>query len=214
MAPEPAVAKASIQITRKKRTSNHYQLLVRAFAAYQAGDFAGAQKSYLETLKHAPGNRDALLGLAAIAQHSGNTGRARAYYRDLLTINPADSVAISGLIALQNGRDTVQSESSIKMLLDSEPEAAHLHFVLGTQYVNQSRWAEAQQSFFLAHRYDPDNTDYMFNLAISLDHLGQSDAALQYYRKALEASDSQQTGFNASAILKRIEVLAARKNRS
>jgi len=214
MTSEPAVAKASIQISRKKRASNQYQLLVRAFAAYQAGDLISAQKNYLEMLRHAPGNRDALLGLAAIAQHSSNTGRARAYYQKLLTINPADSVAISGLIALQNGRDAVQSESNIKMLLDSEPEAAHLHFALGTQYVNQSRWAEAQQSFFLAHSYDPDNANYMLNLAISLDHLGQGDAALQYYRKALEASDSQQTGFNASAVLKRIDVLAARKKRS
>ncbi|HEC15707.1 MAG TPA: tetratricopeptide repeat protein [Sedimenticola sp.] len=209
--PQPAVAKPPIRIIRERVPARRQRLLERAYAAYLAGDLAGARQDYLEALKHAPDDRNGLLGLAAIAQRRGDIAAARRYYRRLLDINPADSVAASGMIGLQEGADAVQGESRLKMLLDLEPEAAHLHFALGTQYVSQSRWAEAQQSFFQAHRYDPGNADYMFNLAVSLDRLGQGDAALQYYRKALAASAGRQAGFDPAAARKRIEALTAGK---
>jgi Tfp pilus assembly protein PilF len=39
----------------------------------------------------------------------------------------------------------------------------------------------------MAYARDPDNADYLFNVAVSLDHLRQNKLAAQYYRMALNA---------------------------
>ena len=73
---------------------------------------------------------------------------------------------------------------------------------------NQQRWAEAQQAFFDAHRLDSDNADYAYNLAVSLDRLAQSAAALGFYRRALELSDRGYASFGADEVMRRIESIS------
>jgi Flp pilus assembly protein TadD len=48
----------------------------------------------------------------------------------------------------------------------------------------------------------------VFNLAVSLDQLGQIETALNYYRKAMALADRQPVNFNTSAILARIRSLS------
>src|SRR5260221_13502771 len=63
------------------------------------------------------------------------------------------------------------------------PGPALLHFSLGTQYAQQSRWSEAQAAYFKAHSVDPENAHYAFNLAVSLDQLHQGKLALEFYQR-------------------------------
>jgi tetratricopeptide (TPR) repeat protein len=181
--------------------------LEQAYSAYQSGDLKAAKQGYQQALKRASDNRDALMGLAAVHQQQGDPQQARRYYQLLLKLNPKDSVAVSGLLSLQS-RGAVEKESQIKMLLDQEPNAAHLHYALGSQYVSQSRWAEAQQAFFQAFSNAPENPDYIFNLAVSLDHLGKRKMALVYYRRALEQSPGRQVGFDTGRLKQRIGQLS------
>lgn len=183
-------------------------LLRRAYDDYQSQNHVAAAALYRQVLTREPGNRDALLGMAACAQNNGQRDEARAYYRRLLELDPRDSLAMSGLLSLRDGADAIQESSRIKMMLDQEPGAAHLHFSLGAQYVAQSRWAEAQQAFFQALRHAPENPDYAYNLAVTLDRLGQSAAALGYYRQARQLAQGRQTGFELSRVERRIGTLA------
>ena len=80
-----------------------------------------------------------------------------------------------------------------------------MHFGLGNYYASQARWAEAQNSYFNAFRLDNDNPDYAYNLAIGLDHLAQRQAAVKYYRLALELVGDQLPGFEQAVVQKRIE---------
>ena len=64
-----------------------------------------------------------------------------------------------------------------------------LHFTLGNQLAQQGRWAEAQQEYFKAFAAEPDNADFAYNLAVSLDHLRQPRLALEYYRRALALAE-------------------------
>ena len=52
------------------------------------------------------------------------------------------------------------------------------------------RWPDAQQAYFQAHQLQPDNPDYAFNLAVALEHIGQPKAALDFYRRAVQAATS------------------------
>ena len=74
-----------------------------------------------------------------------------------------------------------------------------LNFTLGNQLAQQGRWAEAQQEYFKAYSAEPDNADFAYNLAVSLDHLRQSRQALDYYQRAIALGEKRGASFDLSA---------------
>ncbi len=206
--PAPLTAPAPLHIVREQVPDPVYTVLRRAYAAYQAGSMDEAERQYRLVIGREANNRDALLGLAAVAQRGARLNEARGLYARLLELNPKDSAAIASLMAMDGNTALTQSESRLKFLIDQEPAAAHLHFALGSLYVAQSRWAEAQQAFFNAYHYDSDNGDYVFNLAVSLDRLGQGASALPYYRLALAAAAHGAVQYDSAALNKRIDNLS------
>ncbi len=117
----------------------------------------------------------------------------------------AQAAALSGSAA---EADPQTAESRQKGLLSAQPESAPLNFALGNLYARQARWAEAQQVYFNAVAADGDNPDYLFNLAVSLDHLRQPRLAGQHYRMALEAAARRPAAFDRAGIEKRLAELA------
>lgn len=200
---------SAIAISRSRSVSKQDQLINSAYAAYTGGDYARAEADYSQVLAYRPGNRDALLGMAAIAYRRGNTQSAFEYYLELLKQFPKDPVARAAIINLQGNTDPVRSESTLKQMIAENPGASWLHFILGNVYAGSGRWADAQQAFFEAYRLQPQNPDYAYNLAVSLDHLGQARAANDYYKTALELADTNQTSFNTAAVIGRINSLSA-----
>ena len=149
-----------------------------------------------------------MLGLGAIAVREGEWDAASAYYTALLNLNPKDSIAQAGIIAIHENVDPLRGESQIKLLLREEPEAPHLHFTLGNMYADQGRWGEAQRAYFDAYRLQSDNADYAYNLAVSLDQLGQAKPAGDYYRQALELAAEHGAVFDQPGVRDRLLKLA------
>jgi Flp pilus assembly protein TadD len=203
------VDQSAIAISRTKSVDKKDQLINTAYNEYNKGNFAVAVAAYQGVLKDMPENRDALLGMAAIAWRKGNIQNAYEYYLKVLRLYPKDTVAATGIISLQDYADPLRSESTIKLMLREQPDAAFLHFALGNNYASQSRWPEAQQAFFEAWRLQSDNPDYAYNLAVSLDQIGQAHPAMEYYRKALELADTTQVSFNTASVLARVNDLSA-----
>jgi tetratricopeptide (TPR) repeat protein len=179
-----------------------------AYAAYQAGDLTAARNEYQQALREDPANRDALLGLAATEVRSGRYEVAEAAYLRLLQGDPRDAYAQAGLLALRSARmDPIATESRVKSLLAADPSAHVLHFTLGNQLAQQGRWAEAQQEYFKAFAAEPDNPDFAYNLAVSLDQLRQPKVALEYYRRALALAEKRSASFDAAAARERVSQL-------
>lgn len=92
-------------------------------------------------------------------------------------------------------------------LLRQHPESAALHFALGNLLARQARWSEAQQSYFHAVAAEGGNPDYLFNLAVSLEHLHQLPAAARYYRLAVNAAAARAAAFSAAQAEQRLSIL-------
>jgi len=206
------VDQSAIAISRTRSADKKDQLINTAYAEYNKGNYVVAEAAYQGVLDTMPDNRDALLGMAAIAWRKGNVQSAYEYYLRVMKLYPKDVVAATGIMSLQGYTDPVKNESLIKLMLRDQPEAAFLHFASGNNYASQSRWPEAQQAFFEAYRLQPDNPDYVYNLAVSLDQIGQSRPAMDYYSKALELADTTQVSFNTANVLARVNDLARISN--
>jgi tetratricopeptide (TPR) repeat protein len=183
--------------------------IVAGYAAYQSGDLTAARSEYQQALRDEPANRDALLGLAAVEMRSQRYDLADGYYQRLLQADPRDPHAQAGAIALRSQQlDPVLAESRIKTLLATDKDANVLYFTLGNQYAAQGRWPEAQQAYFKAFAADPDNPDFAFNLAVSMDQIRQPQLALEYYRRALALAEKRSANFSRDAARTRIQQLS------
>lgn len=184
--------------------------LMRAYEALQAGEIAQAKSLYLQVLEADPRNIDALLGLGVIASKEGRVEEAVKYYQRILELEPRNAYAQAGLIAIMGGSDPASSETRLRQLIAREP-SAFLYFTLGNLYADQGQWPGAQQAYFQAYQSQPDNPDYAFNLAVGLEHLGQTRQALDYYRKALDLSFRKgRANFDQNLVIQRVGQLSTR----
>ncbi len=178
--------KVPLKLSSKSPIASVDPVLLAAYQAFTRGEDASAQQQYRQVLLRDVRNVDALLGMAAIAQRQGRDADAAGWYQKVLDVEPQNMIAQSAMAAPQANTDIVSAESRIKSMLAQQPDAAHLHAALGNMYAEQSQWPSAQNAYFDASRFAPNNADYAFNLAISLDQMGKRNLALAQYLRALE----------------------------
>jgi tetratricopeptide (TPR) repeat protein len=204
-APETA-GDGGVRLSRSTPAPN--LTLERAYEALQAGRLDEARAGYERTLRNDAKNTDALLGLATIAARQGQAERAHAFYMQALESDPNDPTAQAGVINMRGLADPSQSESRLKTALSRQPDSPALNFALGNLYARQENWSEAQQAYFRAYSTEPDNADFIFNLAVSLDHMHQDKLAAQYYRMALDTAEltsaSSAPSFDGNLVRRRL----------
>jgi tetratricopeptide (TPR) repeat protein/nitrate reductase NapE component len=208
LAPASPTGGMAFKIKHRSVPDKLHPRLERAYEAWRSGNLVEAKRDYERVLRSDPRNRNAMLGLGAIAVREGRWDDASERYTALLRLNPKDSIAQAGLIAVHENVDPLRGESQIKLLLREEPDAPHLHFTLGNMYAAQRRWGEAQAAYFDAYRLESENPDYAYNLAVSLDQLGKSDLAADYYRRALALAAEQGAVFDQPSVRDRLLRLA------
>ena len=208
--PQPTVdvSAGEVRIARSAAPAAVDASLQRAYMAFGNGDLDQAEALYRVALTEHPDRRDALLGLGAVALKRGDLARAYQNYAAVLKLQPDDAVASAALFSLTGG-DGEGTAARLRMLLDSHGDAAFIHFALGNWYARKQRWGDAQAAYFDAVRLDAGNPDYNYNLAISLDRMGHTQAALEYYQKSLTLADTSGGAFNPANVLDRIKSLSA-----
>jgi tetratricopeptide (TPR) repeat protein len=198
-----------IAVSPAAKESHVHPHVAEGYALLQAGNLRAAHTMYTRAIEAEPLNIDALLGLAYVAAQENRSDDALRTYLRILQVNPRHAVAQAALIGLMGRADPTASETRLKQLLSRVP-SAFLHFVLGNLYGDQALWSQAQQSYFQAHHLEPDNPDYAYNLAVGLDHLGQTKLALQFYRRAEQlATIKGRANFDLSNARQRIGTLSS-----
>ncbi len=197
----------SLRISSNNRVSKKDKLLAEAYAAYESGNISEARKKYQQVIALDPENRDALLGRAAIHVYDNQFENAITLYQKLLLANPKDDLAMTSLISVANV-DPQVGETEIKRLLTELPDSPYLHFALGNMFGNQNRWPEAQSEYFKALQYKPNDPNYAYNMAISLEHLEKIASAITFYQRALENRANGLASFSEPVVMQRIKVLS------
>lgn len=186
--------------------------LSEAYQSLKEGNYAVAVARYSKLVQTEPLNADAQLGLATAFARNGDTGAAARHFRAVLAIDPRNASAIVGLMSVnRTGQDSTEVE--LKTLLSKFPDSATLHFALGNKLASDRRWVEAQQAYFEAYRLDAGRADYVYNLAVSLDHLGKQTLARDYYSKALAMPIEAGGQFDKAVVARRLRELAAGSER-
>lgn len=185
-------------------------LMDAAYAAYQAGKPAEATRLYQDVLRADPTQRDAWLGLAVIAHASNQREPAMDAYKRVLRLEPQNATALAGLSSLITNAGEPQQESRLREMLARSPQEADLNNALGLVLSGEQRWSEAQPLFFKAHSAAPQEAQFAYNLAVTLDHLRKSALAAQYYETALSLATGKASGFDEASARNRLTALRAR----
>jgi Flp pilus assembly protein TadD len=190
------------------------QRLQTAYVLYQNGRYSEAMADYRSVLEELPGNQDALLGMGASALATGQREEAARWYARVLNVDPDNRLARTALLYRMDGQQSSAPESRLKQWL-TEPgadtgERAFLYYSLANLQARQGRWADAQQNYFDAITLQPQRPEYQYDLAVSLDHLGQYPAALEQYRNTLKLLAEHPTpSLDLDAVNRRVTELEA-----
>lgn len=183
---------------------SHAEALGEAYRRLSRGDLEGARQAYEALAVAHPEEAEVWVGLAHIAERQGRRDAAAGYYARALARAPDHAYARARLTSLVvHG---AQGETELEDWLSRAP-SADLFAALGNLYAAQNRWREAQAAYFEAQRLAPDDADHAYNLAVSLEHLGERRAALEYYRRALAAAEKRGASFDREAAAARAALL-------
>ncbi|WP_255992029.1 tetratricopeptide repeat protein [Chitinolyticbacter albus] len=194
---------AAVTISRGQASATAPAPLLAAWQAQRDGRSAEAEALYRQALARDARNLDALNGLAAVMQDRGDATAATSLYRRVLALQPGNAYAIAALAQLQ-GESDVDEATQRQRAQHAAPHA----YALANRLAAAGRWREAQAYYFEACSRDPDEPDYVYNLAVSLDMLGQSGPATVYYRRALELAGQRSGRFDAATVKARLTELA------
>ena len=180
----------------------------RGYKALQQNQFGQAREAYSQALNRSPTQRDALLGIAYAHYALGNVDQALSTLRRLVDLYPRDSDAISAIYLISGG-DIQAEETRFKQLLERSEHPAAIHYTLGVLYYDQSRFGEAERAFSKAVAIAPEQPDYAYNLALSLDRLGRMRDAARQYVTALNLASQTNAVFNRDLARARLKILTA-----
>jgi tetratricopeptide (TPR) repeat protein len=196
------------QITRRQLNATVDPEVMRGYKALQQNQFSQAREAYSQVLSRNATQRDALLGIAYAHHALGDTAQAVATLRQLINLYPRDSDAVSALYLIGGGEPQEQ-ESKLKQMLERSERPAALHYALGVVYFEQSRFGEAERAFDRAFAMEPEQADYAFNLAISLDRLGRLREAARQYVVALNLANQTSSVFSREVARSRLRALTS-----
>ncbi len=199
--------KPAIVVTKSRQSSELLKQLKAAYAALLRRDMDRAQLLYQQVLDDLPKQLDALLGLAHIASQQHDMPRARALYEKVLRLDEANHIAQIGVLQTYSQQDPIPRQQVLEALVAKQPANAESHLALGHALSEQGKWAAAQKAYFKAYSLNPSNTVMAYNLAVSLDSLGQFRAAETYYETALVLNDKAVKPLNLEQVSNRLKEL-------
>lgn len=149
--------------------------------------YAIAAGYYQEALRIERKNESALFGLATTYHRMGQREEARQLYSELLAINPTHREGLNNFMALISDESPSAAIEELEQLETENPDFSPIPAQLGIVYNRIGNPQMAARKLARALNISPDNISYKYNLAITLDTLGQVEEASDLYLELIEA---------------------------
>lgn len=181
-------------------------MLEAAYRALRDGDAATATRLYRGLEQRDARNVDVQYGLAALALARGDAEEAYRRYVAVLRTDPQQSFARSALQAYFPSDDAASTAQQLRDVAGREATPL-VWQALGALYARSALWPQARHAYAEAHRLDARHPDAAYNLAVSLDHLGEAPNAARYYEQAVELARHRAAGFDPTLARERARQL-------
>lgn len=179
------------------------QMINEGATFYEAGDYEDAVKYFDRALMVKPEDTTAALYAGVAAQQMGDRDLSSEYFYRLVEYDNADEDIYNTLISYERDfkENYEKAESLIKKAQEEFPENSEFKKQEVSLLLKQNKTAEAKQELENAIESEPDNPDLYFNLGFLNEELGDKDAAIEAYKKALEADPTHESAaFNLAVI--------------
>ena len=179
------------------------QMINQGATAYEAGNYENAIKNFDKALLVKPTDTTAALYAGVAAQQLGNQDLASTYFYKLVETGNADKDILNTLIVYE--RDQKENYEKAQALVDKAQEKYPDDVQFKKQEVSlllkQDKTAEAKAELEQAIAAEPNNPDLYFNLGYLNEELGDAEAAISAYKKALEVDPKHaNSAFNLAVI--------------
>tara|TARA_B100001250_G_C19722968_1_gene754684 strand:- start:130 stop:1224 length:1095 start_codon:yes stop_codon:yes gene_type:complete len=130
--------------------------------------------------------------LAQILYISGNKKDALAYYQKSVEIDPSNPDAVKNLAVsyFENGQKEKSLEAFENALIqtpdDSVNVKAEIYFNLGVLYMQLEQFEEAEDSFYYAYDFNPNDQEAVYLMAVTFENAKKWRSARKFYKKSIE----------------------------
>jgi tetratricopeptide (TPR) repeat protein len=171
--------------------------------AYQAGNYEDAMNLFDKAITVNPTDTTANLYAGVAAQQIGDRDRSAKYFYQLIDAGYVDKDIFYALIAHE--RDEKQNYEKAREVIKrgkaAFPEEAEFRKQEVALLLKQDKTAEAKAELQSAIEAEPNNADLYFNLGYLNEELGDQQAAIDAYKKALEVDPKHKnSAFNLAVI--------------
>ena len=187
-APAPVSVLTPGQVTRvlsaEQRADNAYR---DAASLLRQGAALEAQKSLRQALADQPTHLEARLLYAQVLQGEGRSSDAKAVLAEGITLKPQAFAFHAALAQMQLlGRESEQAVTTLERGLLAAGDNAAYHALLAAALQQQAHHTEAVAHYVIALRQQPDSSNWLVGLGVSLQAQGQLSSAAEAYQRALD----------------------------
>jgi tetratricopeptide (TPR) repeat protein len=155
----------------------------------RTGAHAEAVSVLDEALKAHPRDEDLLYALGTVLERSGATQQALARMRELLEVNPRNAAALNfiGYTLADHGEQLDEAERLVRRALAIHPDSGAYLDSLGWVQFRRGDLVRATGTLERAVELEPDEPAILEHLGDAYGGVSRRDAAVNAYRRALEA---------------------------
>jgi MSHA biogenesis protein MshN len=181
-----AVVQGSVTrvLSAGQRAENAYR---EAATLVRQGRVQEAQKNLQQALVDQPAHLQARLMYARLLQSDGRIPQAQVVLSEGVQLLPQAFPLYAALAQMQlMGRQHEQAVATLERGLPAAGNDAAYHALLATALQQQARHADAIDHYVIALRQQPDSSNWLVGLGISLQAQGNKQGAAEAYERAIE----------------------------
>lgn len=183
------------------------------FTNFNSGNIETSLYYYKQATITDPSHIEALFGTGVCYQMLGQADQAIKAYMSILAIEPESYPAKNNLIVLIAGKSVTGAIDELVLISQQYPHNAFILAQIGTLYSYNMQYKESIEYLGRAIQNDASNPLYTYNMAITLDKMGQHKDAYAYYEHTISLLGPS-VPLDKSVIVDRMAYIKNKDNKS